>query len=252
MVRSSALLAALGLVLIASTAGAQQRYSLERPRGEPSQAALQEARALFLSGSSAVEAGRWADALQNFERSYQLSGVAAALYNVATALRSLGRHRDARDAFLQLLSAHGELDPNMRREAEARRAEEAARVAVLSLAGLPTGGELQVRFDNVAVSDSGERPLEVEADAGQHALRVDLPRHRPWLWEGRLRDGQYTSITVRLELAPVEVETQSIFESPVFWIIAGAVVLAGSAVATYFIWDAAQLEPGSPNVVDLR
>lgn len=252
MLRWLALPAALGLALFGSTAEAQQRYALDRPNGEPTQAALQEARALFVTGSSAVEAGRWADALQSFERSYELSGVSAALYNAATALRSLGRHRDARDAFLQLLSAHPDLDANMRREAEARRAEEAARVAVLSLAGLPVDGELQVRFDNVAVPDNGERPLEVEADSGPHALRVDLPRHRPWLWEGRLRDGQYTTLDVNLELAPVEVETQSIFASPVFWIITGAVVLAGAAVATYFIWDGAQLDPGSSNVVDLR
>lgn len=252
MLRLWASSVALGLLLLGSTAHAQRRYSLSRPSGEPTQAALQQARALFLTGSSAVEAGRWADALESFERSYELSGVSAALYNAATALRSLGRHRDARDAFLQLLSAHPDLDANMRREAEARRAEEAARVAVLSLAGLPTDGELSVRFDNVAVPDDGARPLEIEADAGPHALRVDLPRHRPWLWEGRLRDGQYSTLDVRLELAPVEVETQSVFESPVFWIITGAVVLAGAAVATYFIWDGAQLDPGSPNVVDLR
>src|SRR3972149_6272050 len=118
MLRRSALFAALGLVLVASTAEAQRRYSLDRPRGEPTPAALQEARSLFLSGSSAVEAGRRAGALQSFERAYELAGVSAALYNAATALRSLGRHRDARDAFLQLLSAHGDLDANLRREAD--------------------------------------------------------------------------------------------------------------------------------------
>ncbi len=252
MFRRLAPCVALGLLLVASTAAAQRHYSLERPRGEPAGAALQEARSLFLSGSAAVEAGRWADALQSFERSYELSGVSAALYNAATALRSLGRHRDARDAFVQLLSAHSDLDANMRREAEARRTEEAARVAVLSLAGLPSDGRLQVQFDNAALTDTGERPLDIEADAGRHALRVEVPRYRPWQWEGRLTDGQYTTLNVHLELAPVEVETESVFSSPVFWIITGVVVLGAAAATTYFIWDGAQLDPSSNNVVDLR
>src|SRR5262249_33702379 len=127
---------ALSALLTASTAVAAP-HRIPGPTSKPSDASIEEARARFSAGNRAVDAGRWADALADFERAYALSGVPAALFNAATTLRALGRHVEARDAFDQLLDAHPDLDPTERDRARAMRSEEQARVATLSLVGLP-------------------------------------------------------------------------------------------------------------------
>src|SRR5690348_4287673 len=78
----------------------------EPPSREPSQAQIDQARGLFVRGTSFVENGQWADAISTFSQAYELSGVPPALYNVAFALRALGRHVESRDAFEALLERH--------------------------------------------------------------------------------------------------------------------------------------------------
>src|SRR5689334_16940428 len=116
----------LALTLLAATA----------VHAQPPDPSLNEARELFRDGLTAMEQGRVADALRAFERSYDLAPNAATLFNVATTLRALGRHRDARDTFDRLLAAPS-LPEDLRTRATEMRRETAARVAVLSLAGLP-------------------------------------------------------------------------------------------------------------------
>lgn len=247
-------LLSIGLVLgstVTSTAALAQQVREPRvrwrpPEGAPGQASLDEARALFLAGSSAVEAGRWSDALSNFERSYALSGVAAALYNAATALRALGRHREARDAFVALFRNHPELDDETSASARTMLAEERSRVAVLSLTGLPEN-DVIVRFDEAQTPDLGERPMTIETDAGEHNLRVERAQHEPFLWSGILTDGQREE--VRVVLTPID--DSGFFGSTVFWILTGVVVLGAGAGVGYYLYDDAQLDPSSPNVINL-
>ena len=51
--------------------------------------------------------------------------------------------------------------------------------------------------------------------------------------------------------APV-VDDDSILSSPWFWLVGGVVIAAASVTPAYLIYDGAQLDPGSPNVVDVR
>jgi tetratricopeptide (TPR) repeat protein len=252
-VRRTALVVALVACSHAVAPPASAQHRLVRPSGTPSAEALRQARDLFVAGSAAVEAGRWADALDKFDRAYALSGVAAALYNAATALRSLGRHRDAREAFDLLLTAHPEIDAALRAESLARREEEAARVVVLALAGIPERVTVEVQLDGVAVRDEGRRPFEVQSDAGQRALRVDARDYEPWRWQGRVQDGQYVTLQVDLRRTPPRSTPSSVFSSPWFWVAVGTAVLAaGAAVTGYVVYQDSLLEPQSPNVVDLR
>src|SRR5688500_19004116 len=57
----------------------------------------------YVRGLEAARREAWSDAVVHFRLSYELSGTSASLYNLAVALRALGRHRDARDAFDRLL-----------------------------------------------------------------------------------------------------------------------------------------------------
>jgi Tetratricopeptide repeat/PEGA domain len=182
------LLVSLLFLVIPATASAQEH--------EPSDAEIAEARALFMAGQAAVDSGRWADAVESFSRAYDLSHVPAALYNLGFALRALGRHREARDAFDRLLEEHPRFDRDLRREANRYRAESAGRIARLSLSGLEESRRYVVRFDGEAVNDDGRRPLEVEGDPGAHTVTVRAPGFNPFVWEGTLTDGQQLTVDV--------------------------------------------------------
>lgn len=258
--RFVAALLALSIGLSALPAAAA--FTWAAPSGEPSSAAKQEAKALYIAGNRAVEQGRWSDALVDFEKSYALSGVPAALFNVATSLRALGRHVESRDAFAQLLERHGKkLDPDVRKEAETLHAEEKARVASLVVADLPSKhDELKIFLDGKTQKDAGERPLSFEVDAGKHALRVENEQSKPFTWEGTFVDGEKKHVAVRLipEDKPVVVAppkapeepkpSGSVWSSPIFWTVVGVVVVGG-AIGGYYYDRSKQLEPGSPTSV---
>jgi len=249
----------VGGALGATSAAAQE------PGRNPSEAEVEEARALFMAGEAAVDSGRWADAVESFSRAYELSGVAAALYNVAYALRSLGRHVESRDAFRRLFSQHPDMAPELRQEAERYLEEEEARIAVVELSGLDADTRYTVRLDGARRADSGDRPLRLEADPGTHTVMVRTPETEPFVWEGELADGARRDIEV--ELAPIGSEGGGggsggagsgtvdggggLTSSPWFWLAVGVVVVGAGAGAAYLLHDGAQLDPMSNRVYEL-
>ncbi|MEC7522431.1 MAG: PEGA domain-containing protein [Myxococcota bacterium] len=251
------LLACWVWLALATPALAQSsHYRLERPAGEVDDATFERARGLYEEGLTHVDAGRWADALERFEASYRLSGIAAALFNAATTLRSMGRHRDARDAFDQLLADHDDLDAGLREQAVARRHEEAGRVALILLSGLSDAPDARILLDGLAVEVEARDPAELETDPGRHAVRVEREGFESWREEVTLTDGERTRLRVDLRAietaAPIIVaeEGEAIHESPVFWTIVG-VVLAGVGVGLgIFLYQDAQLRP-DPGFSDL-
>lgn len=86
-----------------------------------------EARARFESGRLAFEAGRYEEALADFERSYELSGRAIILFNIGLVHDRLRRDQAALDAFERYL-AEVPAAPN-RAEVEARAAVLRAQLA---------------------------------------------------------------------------------------------------------------------------
>lgn len=253
---------ALAVALLASSSVAlAEPHSWAAPKNEPDKAALDEAKALYIAGNRAVEQGRWSDALGDFEKSYALSGAAAALFNVATTLRALGRHVEARDAFVQLLDKHPKLDPSVRDQAEKMLAEEKARIANIVVADLPSKkDDLKLFLDGKSTKDEGTRPLSLETDPGKHALRVEEPSSKPFVWEGTLADGEKKTVTVTLTPLPKETpkptpeqpkESSSVFASPIFWTVVGVVVVGGAVTGGYLYHQSRQLDAGSPNVVKL-
>lgn len=225
---------------LASVASAQAPQC----NAHPSAADVDRARSLFVDGSHDVEGFRWADAIPKFENSYALSCAPSALYNLAMALRALGRHHDARDAFDRLLAEHPDLGGELRTNAETYRREEAARVAVLLLAGIEPDMQPDIHFDGETVVDDGSRPLRIEADSGAHSLVARIPAHQPFLWEGRLGDGQHETIELRFNPLPAASDIDLL---PILLGI-GAAVLVGVAIGVgVYLWDDAQIRPLSPD-----
>jgi tetratricopeptide (TPR) repeat protein len=228
--------------------------ALAQPRPSPDD--LAEARALYQAGLEDVEQARWADALRSFERSYALAPVGATLFNLATSLRALGRHREARDAFDQLLAQHrAELPAELRSRAETMRRESAARVAVLALVDLPRDPRPEIRLDGGAHDDDGTRPLELETDSGDHALVVEAEGRRPFRWQGHLADGAREEIAVALVPLPDGGGTTTGGDGgalPLWLGIAGGVVLvAGVVLAIIVIGSSNDLEPNGDVVLRL-
>ncbi len=233
-----ALALAAGFALVAPRAEAQACNRAASP------AQVERARSLFIDGSGDVEAYRWADAIPKFEESYALSCAPSALYNLAMALRALGRHREARDAFDRLLANHPDLGGELRSNAEQYRREEAARVAVLLLAGIDPDTQPTISFDGEEVADDGSRPLRIETDAGAHSLIAQIALHQPFLWEGRIGDGQTQTIELRFVPLPQGGGTDVL---PIILGITAAILVGAGIGLGFFLWDDAQVRPLSPD-----
>jgi len=113
-----------------------------------------EAREAFRLGGEAATEERWADSEVWFGRAYALSGAPSALYNRAVALRALGRHVDARDAFRTLLTL--DIDDTVRADAQRLLAEEERRAAAT-----PPPGESTPEPAPVPVTSAGPDPAAV-------------------------------------------------------------------------------------------
>ncbi len=209
-----------------------------RDAGLPTVAARERARTSFVQGVRAAEEGRWGDALPSFREAYLFSRVPSALYNMAMALRALGRHREARDAFEQLLANHP--DSGSAETAAERRDEEAARVVVLTLVGLDPEGTYQVRVDAREVDVGTAAEVVVETDPGVRVVEARRDGYTRWVWRGRLRDGERRRLAVRMspespqdgegaEEAEDGSERKGIWRNPIFWTVIGVVVV-GTAV----------------------
>lgn len=255
----AASLLSLAFHCLGSAAYAQERS--EDPR-------IEEARALFVAGNAAVESGRWADAAANFERSYELSKVPSALYNAAVALRTLGKYRKARDAFALLLAEHGSsLNKGTKRKVDEALEEIRARIATLHILGLAAEPH-RITLDTELVPDPGDRPLSIDADPGVHTLLVEREAYRLFRWNGELKEGEALSVRTvwvplqeKLDLgaqnkashAPVDDEhSDTILESPWFWIATAAIVVISAGVVAYFVLgQEEQLQPESSLRIEL-
>lgn len=214
-----------------------------------------EARALFRAGVAASDQERWSDAVDSLRRSFELSCEAPPLFNLGAALRALGRHREARDAFQQLLTL--DLPEGMRPMAEQFLREAAARVAILELLEVAPDARPDISFDGRPVPDDGRRPIRLETDAGGHSLVLRLEDYQPFLWNGELTDGQVERVVVELEPIPVREVSSSdggggLDSGAVAAIVIGAILAVGAAVAIpvgIVLQDEAQLQPLSPGSV---
>ena len=205
------------------------------------------AREAFVAGAAAAEEGRWADSLEEFQRAYLLSGVPTALYNAAMALRALGRHREARDAFQRILDEHP--DSPAVEQAGPKAEEEAARVAVLTLAGLDPSATYEVRVDGRAVEVAQGESVELETDPGHRGVAAEREGYEPWAWEGEVTDGERR--TLEVEMQELEVETRSIAKSPWLWTIIGVVVVGAGVGVGIYLQNRAQLDPMFENNLEV-
>jgi len=227
-----------GLVVVSSLASAQS-----------SDANRDAAREAFLRGQQAADSGRWSDALREFEQAYLMSGVPTALFNAGMALRALGRHKEARDTFDRLIESHP--DSPATEQARPLRDEEAARVAVLELAGLDPSAEYELRLDGRRLEVPVQPVTEVEVDPGQHGVSAEREGYETFTWEGRLGDGARERVQIvmaELERPETSDEGSSVAKSPILWVAVAVVVIGGAVGLGVWLAKDDGIEPAYDNV----
>jgi tetratricopeptide (TPR) repeat protein len=143
--RMVALFVVLAFVAIASASVARAQDA-----ADPADANDEEARTLFREGEAAYGEGRFEEALDRFQRAYELSQRVALLYNVGLAAMNVGKDREALEAFRGYLASDQDL-PNRaivearvvtleRRIAEQAAEEERLREAQSRTSGAPGVG----------------------------------------------------------------------------------------------------------------
>lgn len=184
------------------------------------------AREAFVAGAEAAERQLWADSERHFARAYALSGVPAALFNRAVALRNLGREREARDAFDRVAS-EATVDDATRTRAVTLRDEAAARVVTLVVVGLEPGVSHEVEVDGELRVDTGARPLRLEVDPGARGLEISRAERERFRWRGVVAPGE--ELVVRASLPERSVRRSRGWIAAVVGAIA-AVAIVGVAV----------------------
>lgn len=207
-----------------------------------------EARTAFREGTEAAETERWADSERAFRRAYALSHAPSALFNRAVALRALGRHVEARDAFDELLAeTDAPLESDLRESARTLRAESASRVASLTLTGL-TLSPHRIRLDGRSVNDSMSRPLVFELDEGLHTVEVTREGHTSAVLSEELLPGEKRELRITLSPLPSSVAPAEKTRKHVWWWVGGAaaVVASGLTATTIVLLRRDDDEPLSP------
>lgn len=225
-------------------------------KAEPDDA--QAAKTLFDVGVELTRQENWQGALARFEASRKLVERPSTLYNLATVLLHLARYVEAAEVlkrYLKLTAGHPQ--DSLRHAAKRKLQTTRATIAIVTLELDPSHAEITI--DGSLQSGRGS-PRRLHLDPGKHRIEATAKGYRPHRFD--LRVGRGERRTHRLALSPlsspraesgptrplpavvsttqerrsaVSTEGDSWFESPIFWIVTGAVVagaIAGGVILT--------------------
>lgn len=172
----------------------------------PSAGELDAARALFAEAYADEQEKRFAQALEKFQRVAAVKESGSVRYRIGSVLESLGRLREARDAFRALAASKANLAANEQEIADSA-AERAHRLdakiprLVLRLQD-NSPADTRVTVDGASVPAS-TTPTPIELDPGEHLVQATSPTSRPSEIKVALAEGKEVVVSVVLEpLAP--------------------------------------------------
>jgi tetratricopeptide (TPR) repeat protein len=158
-----------------------------------------DAKAHFQRGVSLFERRRFAEALDEFERAYQLQPAAPVLYNIGQVDVALGKPVEAVAAFERYLADGGDTIPDARRaDVRAEIERQSAKIGELALLASESGAE--VRVDGRVVGTTPfARPLRIAA--GVHSVQVLRDGFKPFSRDVEVLGG--TAARVDAALVPI-------------------------------------------------
>jgi hypothetical protein len=161
-----------------------------------------EARALFERGKQAMSAGRFAEAREQFQRSLELVPKASAAFNLAVALRGMGRPKQSHELLERMLRGEfGELPADRREEVALLAAE--ARRDIATLTVVARGADsIELRLDGVRAGTLvPDRPLTLEVNPGERVLAFGARLRDPLERRVTLGPGKSAKVSATLRLS---------------------------------------------------
>jgi tetratricopeptide (TPR) repeat protein len=193
---------------------------------------------LRLRGNAAWSAGRYADALADYEEARKVSQDPKIFYNLAAAYQKLGRNADAYVwlSRFQSSASREELEPihNLDKRIAALR----NKITLLKATVNVTGARVLVR-DTAVGTTRAQEPLEIWANEGKATIEIIGEGYRSYRKEHVLQGGGSLELDVQLnrQSAPITVVENVIKPTPFWsqwWFWAGVgVLVTGGAVTVY-------------------
>ena len=208
-------------------------------QAQPTAEARAEAQARFDRGLTLYDEGQHDAALAEFQEAYALWPRYQILFNLGLVHAERGQAVEAVDYFERFLREGGDrLSPARREVAEARLAEQRARIARVMIRVDVEGATITVDGDDVA-----EAPLAapLRISAGEHAIAVSAPRYATARRTVRLAGDVDVALDFELERAVEErgsLRIRSILEGV-------AVTVDGAAVGETPLDGTIGAEPGA-------
>lgn len=130
-----------------------------------------EAEVRFQRGLELFNVRNYEGALAEFQRSYELSGMAGLLYNLARTYQALGRYPEAARSIERYLREASDLTPERRAEVEGMLSQTRSFIARIDLRVEPADAHVTVTLDGDAVADP-QCAEGLAVGPGRHAIEA--------------------------------------------------------------------------------
>jgi hypothetical protein len=208
----------------------------------------EQAEALFERGKQAMSVGSFAEARELLQRSLELVPRPSAAFNLAVALRGMGRPKQSADVLSRLRTGQfGALPADKRSDVE--NLERAVRRDIAHVTVAASGAShVEVRIDGVRVASiEAGRVVTIEVDPGERVLSLSAKLKDSVERKLLLAPGGKRSVSVQLVPSRAALDgerSRSVLASPWFW--AGSVTLVvGAVVGGYLLLQDRQRDPVS-------
>lgn len=161
-----------------------------------------EARTLFDRGKQSMSAGRFAEASDLFQRSLALVPKPSAAFNLAVALRGMGRPKESAQVFGQLLAGkYGTLPVERRAEIQSLIREVEADVATLEISA-SGASRIDVRVDGVKLATiTTRKSIAIRVNPGERVVTLSAKQRDPVERKVTLAAGKSGRVSATLTLS---------------------------------------------------
>ncbi|HVK68737.1 MAG TPA: tetratricopeptide repeat protein [Polyangium sp.] len=197
-----------------------------------------QARALFDQGLALSDEGKWAEALEAFRKSDDISPSTSVRFNIAASLRALGRYVEARDildsAVVDAETRKAPIKPSLKTEIERLREEVSGKIVRITLQTSPANADVTVDGAPVKLASDGR----AEIDPGKHVFVIGAKGHDTTTVTKTLAPDDTTLTLTAPRAAAAEApkpKDAPFYKRPWFWGTVGAVVVGAAAVTTIVV-----------------
>lgn len=161
-----------------------------------------EARTLFDRGKVAMGSGRFAEATELFQRSLKLVPKPSAAFNLAVALRGMGKPKESAEVFGELLAGkYGTLPADRRSEIQSLIREVGAEIATLSISA-SGAARIDVHVDGSRVASiAPQQSISIRVNPGERVVTLSAAKRDPVERRVTLAAGKSARVSATLTLS---------------------------------------------------